>query len=332
MERIKLAAIFLVLIGFWSCGNDDDGLLDAEIVPPQTVAETEVIDDAAIRAYLETHFYNFEEFETPPADFDFKIRIDTIAGDNADKRSLLEFVETQTFLVQELDGDDEISHTLYFIIAREGLSTSPTIGDDVFVRFEGSRLDGTVFDSSTSPTVFNLSGVVRGFGNGVAKLRGGAGPMENGDGTVNFDDSGIGLIIMPSGLGFFNNAQSALLPAFTPLIFEVELLSFIENTDTDSDNIPSILEDLDGNGILNDDDTDEDGLPNYFDADDDNDGTLTINEDLEPDQDLAVDRDGDGDPTNDFGDGDPTNDDTDGDGIPNYLDTDDSASREFESS
>ena len=42
---------------------------------------------------------------------------------------------------------------------------------------------------------------------------------------------------------------------------------------------------------------------------------------------MLVDRDGDGDPTNDIGDGDPTNDDTDGDGIPNYLDVDDSASR-----
>jgi FKBP-type peptidyl-prolyl cis-trans isomerase FkpA len=42
---------------------------------------------------------------------------------------------------------------------------------------------------------------------------------------------------------------------------------------------------------------------------------------------LTVDRDGDGDPTNDIGDGDPTNDDTDGDGIPNYLDPDDTASR-----
>ena len=55
---------------------------------------------------------------------------------------------------------------------------------------------------------------------------------------------------------------------------------------------------------------------------------MTIDEDLEPDSDLTVDRDGDADPTNDIGDGDPTNDDTDGDGIPNYLDPDDTASRD----
>ena len=60
--------------------------------------------------------------------------------------------------------------------------------------------------------------------------------------------------------------------------------------------------------------------------DDDGDGVLTRFEDLEPDSDLLVDEDGDGDPTNDIGDGDPTNDDTDGDGIPNYLDEDDACS------
>ena len=97
--------------------------------------------------------------------------------------------------------------------------------------------------------------------------------------------------------------------------------------DHDFDNVPSHLEDLDGDYNLTDDNTDDDSFANFVDGDDDNDGTLTIDEDLEPDTDLTVDRDGDGDPTNDIGDGDPTNDDTDGDGIPNYLDPDDTASR-----
>ncbi len=44
--------------------------------------------------------------------------------------------------------------------------------------------------------------------------------------------------------------------------------------------------------------------------------------------DQGLRRDGDGDPANDIGDGDPTNDDTDGDGIPNYLDTDNTESRD----
>ena len=51
-------------------------------------------------------------------------------------------------------------------------------------------------------------------------------------------------------------------------------------------------------------DTDNDNIPNYIDQDDDGDGILTKNEDLDNDKDF-------------------TNDDTDNDGIPNYLDDDD---------
>ncbi|QXP61455.1 carboxypeptidase regulatory-like domain-containing protein [Olleya sp. HaHaR_3_96] len=79
--------------------------------------------------------------------------------------------------------------------------------------------------------------------------------------------------------------------------------------DCDSDNVPNGEEFPLG-------DTDEDGTPNWLDADDDNDGVDTINEDY-ADTDVS---DGDVDPT---GDNDPTNDDTDGDSIPDYLDTDD---------
>ena len=79
--------------------------------------------------------------------------------------------------------------------------------------------------------------------------------------------------------------------------------------DCDFDNVPN--GDEIGYG-----DTDGDGLPNFNDPDDDNDGVDTINEDY-TDTDVS---DGEVDPT---GDGDPQNDDTDGDGTPDYLDTDD---------
>ena len=71
--------------------------------------------------------------------------------------------------------------------------------------------------------------------------------------------------------------------------------------DTDGDGVIDRIEDLNGNGIFNDDNTNGNVYPDYIDLDDDGDGILTINEDVN-------------------GDGDPTNDDTDGDGIPNYLD------------
>lgn len=78
-------------------------------------------------------------------------------------------------------------------------------------------------------------------------------------------------------------------------------------TEDDNDGIPAILEDLNGNGDLEDDDTDEDGIPNYIDADDDGDNILTKNEAPDP---------------NDDGDLSDAQD-TDGNGTPDYLDKDD---------
>ena len=79
--------------------------------------------------------------------------------------------------------------------------------------------------------------------------------------------------------------------------------------DCDNDNVPNGIEFPFG-------DTDGDGMPNWLDKDDDNDGVDTINEDY-ADVDVL---DGEVDPT---GNNDPTDDDTDGDGVPDYLDVDD---------
>jgi hypothetical protein len=75
----------------------------------------------------------------------------------------------------------------------------------------------------------------------------------------------------------------------------------------DNDGILAALEDINGNGDLEDDDTDGDGLPNYIDADDDGDNILTTNENPDPNSDGSL----------------VDSQDTDGDSIPDYLDADD---------
>lgn len=74
--------------------------------------------------------------------------------------------------------------------------------------------------------------------------------------------------------------------------------------DTDGDGVFDEFEDVNQDNDYTNDDTDQDGIPNYNDTDDDGDGVLTADEDLN-------------------GDGDFTNDDLDGDGTPNYLDPSD---------
>jgi hypothetical protein len=75
----------------------------------------------------------------------------------------------------------------------------------------------------------------------------------------------------------------------------------------DNDGILAILEDINGNGNLEDDDTDGDGLPNYIDADDDGDNILTRDENPDSNNDGNL----------------SDAQDTDGDGTPDYLDDDD---------
>ena len=87
---LVLLGLALVVV---SCGEDDNGIVT---VPPRLLADVAPENDDEIREYLSTHFYNYEEFENPPAGFDFRIVIDTIAGDNIDKTPLLDLVSTAT--------------------------------------------------------------------------------------------------------------------------------------------------------------------------------------------------------------------------------------------
>jgi hypothetical protein len=85
-----------------------------------------------------------------------------------------------------------------------------------------------------------------------------------------------------------------------------------ELVEDDGDGIPAELEDINENGDLDDDDSDNDGFPNYLDDDDDGDNVPTINEGhnyttadgLSNAQNTDADLDG-------------------GDDIPDYLDPDD---------
>ncbi len=311
------------LLGLYACKNDDNGTV---IEPPRDRGEQALADDELLREYLETHFYNYEEFQNPPANFDYKIVIDTIEGSNSNKIPLINQVETK--VVNRVETDQN----LYVLRAREGENEIVTIADSTLVKYEGFLLNGSVFDSAITPVWFDLpgttpaGGVVEGFSQSLDTFKGGTINSISSDGTYVFNnDYGVGAMFMPSGLAYFNSTLNGI-PSYSPLVFTFQV--FDNNTaDHDRDHVSSIAEDLNNNNFVKDDDTDGDNIPNYVDIDDDGDGVLTVDEDLEPDADLLVDRDGDGNPTNDIGDGDPTNDDTDGDGVPNYLDTDDTASR-----
>ncbi|PIF00597.1 MAG: peptidylprolyl isomerase [Maribacter sp.] len=277
--------VLLVVFLAWSCKKDDDDGGNAPVkVAIRPLDEVAAENDAEIRRYLETHFYNYTDFENPPSDFDFKIKLDTIDGENIDKTPLIEQVESKTVNVSSneflLDTDEkDIPHKYYYLVVREngeGEKSFPTIADSTFLRYEGRLLDGKVFDAvNAGGTWFDLptfqfpgkagNRAFRGVGEGMVNFKPGGGIIEHDDGTYTVEDYGIGMIILPSGLGTFNGRRGIISP-YSPLIFTIDLLVVIE-TDHDGDGIPSIDEDSNKDGILYNDDTDGDDIPDYLDAD-----------------------------------------------------------------
>ena len=294
MMNYKGFLVLLILLLSISCKKDDDGGIT--VVPPRDLGEVAVENNDSIVSFLKTHFYNYEEFETPPSGFNYQIVIDTIEGVNAGKTPLFDQVTTKVINIKDED-DTDVPHTLYYLVARQGVGENPTVADSTFVNYRGNLLDGKAFDNSTVPVWFDLLSLVRGFREFMPALKKGTYVGDN-NGFPVFDNYGIGMVIMPSGLGYFSASQGSI-PQYSPLLFTVSLFD-VNVTDHDRDGILSIDEDVDGDGNPANDNTDGDQFPNYFDPDDDGDGVLTINE---------YDENNDGIP-----------DDTDGDGIPDYLD------------
>lgn len=335
--RIKnYLGLLPILILFISCGDDDN---TPDAIPFRDRGEQSIADDAFIREYLQTHFYNYEEFANPAADFDYEIRFDTIAGANADKTPLIDQVTTKTY------DRFETSNTLYILTAREGVGAVPTFADSTLVTYRGENILSNVFDGAANPIWFNLPATIDGFANGIAGAKAGSGFTTASDGTVEFNnDYGIGAIFIPSGLAYFAQPPNSDIGIYSSLVFTFSLYES-KVTDHDGDGIITINEDINGNGFLFDDEdnTDDDVLADFRDADDDNDGVTTRLETMRDDDGnfvglLDTDNDGVNDhvDTDDDGDGIDTVDeisinlatgvvtypDSDDDGTPDYLDPD----------
>ncbi len=229
---------------------------------------------------------------------DVNIKLDTISDNNSSRVSLFEQASIKTIDVTNAEGQIT-SHNLYYIIAREGSNESPSVADSVYVAYDGILTDGSTFDNRKFPIWIDLANSLEGFREGVSELRTGK-FTENSNGTIAYTSFGVGLFFIPSGIGYFENISSGI-PEYSPLIFTVKLMTHTD-TDHDNDGILSIFEDIDGDNKPFGDDSDGDNLWNMYDVDDDGDGILTVNE-IDKNNDSII-------------------DDTNNDGIPDYLDPD----------
>lgn len=101
---------------------------------------------------------------------------------------------------------------LQYEVLTAGTGPKPTAADTVTVHYEGTLLDGTVFDSSVArgqPATFPLANVIPGWTEGVALMPTGA--------KYRFT--------IPPELGYGARGAGGVIPPNAVLVFEVELLA-----------------------------------------------------------------------------------------------------------
>lgn len=283
----------LASILLYSCSDSGDDIRRRKPFDHESKAKK---DNDTIIKFLKTHYY--------------KDDVDSIKPLKTGKTSLFSDSRLKSKVINEYDLD----YTYYYFVKENGISKKgfPTIVDSVLTTY---RLSSLVIsnklekeEDSEVPAWYNAANVLRGWVHGFTHFKGGLLKTTNDDGSpINgpniYKATGKGFFLLPSGLSYRNTRGRKL--ANKNLLYIVDLHDIIQDTDHDLDNVPSILEDVNGDGKPWNDDSDGDRVANFLDSDDDGDGTLTKNE---------VDEEG-GNPLNNFSD--PDNPDT-----PDFLNRD----------
>ncbi len=269
----KILGIFTLLLGvafLHSCKKDDE----TPVEELRDYATQYAEDIQSIETYLQTHYIeSITHNPGQPNDMDVKLTAIPSGG-------------TQTSIWNQTDyplqyitvAHHDITYKIYYIMTQTGTgpeSKSPCNYDSVLTAYTGQLLDGTVFEQNNYPSSYlNLAQVIRGWSEFFPKMRTGS-YVSNPDGTVSYANFGAAVFFIPSGLAYYNNATGDV-PKYAPLIFNVKLYE-ISRVDNDLDGIYSFQEDINGDGYLRDnddtheDDTDQDGTPDFLDVDDDGD-------------------------------------------------------------
>ena len=109
------------------------------------------------------------------------------------------------------DGVVTLPSGLQYQVLKEGDGKKPSATDQVVCHYEGTLIDGTVFDSSyqrNQPATFGLNQVIAGWTEGVQLMQEGA--------KYRF--------FIPYDLAYGERGAGAQIPPFAALVFDVELI------------------------------------------------------------------------------------------------------------
>ncbi|MBP6551104.1 MAG: FKBP-type peptidylprolyl isomerase [Flavobacterium sp.] len=298
MNKFKFYFILIITsITIFSCSKNEDSATVEPIRDYQTQYDTEI---KIIEDYLKTNYITVTD--APGETNDQDVIIQKLDADH----TVSIWDQTKYPLKSKIVSLHDIKYTLYYLELRQGKKDavtglggmSPCNVDGVLTSYRGTYLSQTTATDTTPSTItatqfedavlpgdfFSLFTTqtipLQGWSEVFPEFKTGS-YVSNPNGTITYNDFGSGVMFLPSGLGYYASGSGAI-PAYAPLVFSFKLYE-IQRADQDNDGIPSYLEDLNGDGFMrilatgveNPDDTDKDGIPDFYDVDDDGDNYTT---------------------------------------------------------
>ena len=297
MNKFKYYFILLVTsLSLFSCSKHNSNT----VVPLRDYSVQYTADLATIEEYLKTYYFTVTNHPGFTDDQDIVFTKIPSGGTQPSAWSYLNNASFPKLLSRDVNFHG-ITYKVYYLVLREGTGEKPTNVDAVLASYRGDYLGQvaatstaaaylavTQFEETKYPqSFFNLNSTITGWSEIFPLFRKGT-YTSNPDGTVSYANFGAGVMFLPSGLAYYGSG-TATIPAYSPLVFSFKLYE-IQRTDLDGDGIPSYLEDLNGDGYMydfrntvsypvtptsNPDDSDGDGIPNFYDVDDDGDNYTT---------------------------------------------------------
>ncbi|MBS7787409.1 FKBP-type peptidylprolyl isomerase [Flavobacterium sp. CYK-55] len=283
MSKFKFYFLLSLSVVLFSCNKSDD----SSTVVLRDFQDQFDEDIALMQKYLQTHYIQNIQNTSGYDDQDITIAAIPEGGTQTSIWDLQTSTTYPKLFSKEVELD-EITYTIYYLKLREDYAAgvAPTRVDKATVSYRGSYLyysSGTIADSKQFENnpypddPFVLNSVIRGWTEIIPLFKAGTKTIIEGEPTL-YNNFGAGVMFIPSGLAYYNqtrgvSGQPGFIPSYSPLMFTFKLYDVVR-MDQDGDGILSMYEDINGDGVF-DDDTDDDGIYDYNDTDDDGDGYLT---------------------------------------------------------
>lgn len=190
-------------------GENVPPFLKPEDVVKVNLGAFEEMDEAGIQAY----------FEKAMAGEDSKKAERAIAQLAAEVSTIEAYAKEKGLTLQKTENG------LYYVIEQEGTGAAVTPGTTMYVNYAGYLLDGTLFDTSFPDIAKANNAFVEGRDYAPLPVNVGMGQVIPGwdEGLLLLKNGSKAKFLIPSPLAYGEAGAGAMIPANSPLVFDVEV-------------------------------------------------------------------------------------------------------------